>query len=99
MKIILPILILFLVTSCVEKCDCSYENYEKIKLRTNKKYVKKVLKMSPTGEVEVLDDNKKYELGVFDYNYVKLFETTYQCGENKITVYYGNGIVYNKSFN
>jgi hypothetical protein len=102
MKIILPILILFFVTSCAEKCDCSYNSFEKIKLRTNKKYVKKVLKMSPTIETKVLDYNKKQQIiGLMPdfYAYQSMIESTYECDKNKIKVYYMNDFVIDKTFN
>ena len=109
MKIILSILILFFVTSCADKCDCSYYSYVKVKFLTDEKYVKKTLKMLPTSELEVIDSDKKsailenwnqHHYTQFPYyNNFKLIENTYVCGENKIKVYHSNHFVVHTTFN
>jgi hypothetical protein len=99
MKIILPILTFYFVTSCTNKCDCSYANYSRIKSNRTKEYISKVLNIYPTSEKEVLDEDKRFSFGIYRGEDTKLTETTYQCGENKIIIYYMNGLVKSKSFN
>jgi hypothetical protein len=66
--------------------------------QSNRGDVKKILKMSPSIEVKVHDREEIYHIieSIEDEN---LYKTIYECGDNKIKVYYYEGLVAGKSFN
>lgn len=92
---------LILVLSSCNNCDCSYENYNRIKLNMKKEYVNKILKTSPTSEIEIIDNKRRREIFHCSprSSYKKISKTNYKCVDNIITIYYVDEFVAIKSFN
>jgi len=100
LKYIYISIIIHLLSSC-KNCDCSYENYNRIKLNMKKEYVNKILETSPTSEIEIIDNKRRREIFYCSprSSYKRISKTNYKCVDNIITIYYVDEFVAIKSFN